>query len=61
MDDILLLPKDKIYENLTKVHPVDIPLLMILLLYLHVGAQCWGLLGVALFKENGMIVFSLSL
>lgn len=55
-----LRPKDKIYENLTKVPAVDISLLIILLLYLHVGAHV-SLLGVALIKENGMIVFALSL
>ena len=54
------LPKDKMYENLTKVCAVDIPLLIILLLYLHVGAHV-SLLGMALFKENGMIVSALSL
>lgn len=54
------LPKDKMYENLTKVYAVDIPLLIILLLYLHVGAHV-SLLGMALFKENGMIVSALSL
>lgn len=53
-------PKDRMYENLTKVHAVDIPLLIILLLYLHVGAHV-SLLGMALFKENGMIVSALSL